>query len=64
MVKAILFPIVAGVICFVLAGLLRMRVGSALDLYIFGIYFVISAKFFLIAGVALVGSALVILLAH
>jgi hypothetical protein len=64
MVKAILFPLVAGILCIVLATILKLRVGPALDLYVFGVYFVVSVKILLIAGIALVAAALVLVVAH
>ena len=64
MTKLALFPLAAGIICFIIAAIVTAKIGGPLDVQILDHYFVLSPKLLLLAGVALVVPSLALVAAH
>jgi hypothetical protein len=64
MTKLALFPLAAGIICLIIAAILTAKIGGPLDVQILNHYFVLSPKWLLLAGMALVVPSLALVAAH
>ena len=64
MSKLALFPLAAGIICLIITAILTAKIGGPLDVQILDHYFVLSPKWLLLAGVALVVPSLALVAAH
>jgi hypothetical protein len=63
-VKLASFPCAAGIICLIMAAILIAKIGGPLDVQILNYYFVLSPKWLLIAGIALVVPSLALIATH
>jgi hypothetical protein len=64
MTKLALFPLAAGIICLIIAAILTAKMGGPSDVQILNHYFVLSPKWLLLAGMALVVPSLALVAAH
>jgi len=64
MTKLALFPLAAGILCLIIATILTAKIGGPLDGQILDHYFVLSPRWLLIAGMALVVPSLALVAAH
>jgi hypothetical protein len=64
MAKLALSTLATGIICLVIAAILTAKIGGPLDIQILDRYFVLSPKWLLIAGMALVVPSLALVAAH